>query len=301
MKFKLFKLGCAATASMLLVAGCSAGSTPAASPDAAGGVNKQAPLYSKLPAKIQESGKMVMGSQLASPPVIYFDSDAKTIKGLIKDLGDKVSEEVGVPIEFEQISFASLTPSLQSGKIDGIFDMFADTKSRQETFDFVDYIQNGLTYLVAKGNPEGISTSVGLCGKRVSGLRGTNFVASLVEQAAECEASGQPKLDVQQFATESDARLQVQNGKSDAFLGQTLNMSYLAKTAGEGKLFDAIADESYPLETTGIVVAKNDNQLRDTLAEALRNIMADGRYATILESYEQSKMALSEPTINGGK
>lgn len=302
MKFKLFKVGCAAAASILLLAGCSSGSTTASSNSSSGGgVNKQAPLYGELPARIQGTGKLLMGSQLSSPPVIYLDSDAKTVKGLNKDLADALSKELGVPIEFQQISFASLTPSLQTKKIDAIFDAFSDTAERQKTFDFIDYINNGLTYLVPKGNPESISTATGLCGKSLSGVRGTSLVAFLEAQAAKCAAEGKPELTVQQFATASDARLQVQTGKSAAFLGQTLNMEYLASTAGEGKIFDAVTDDSYPLELIGMAVNKSDAELRAVLQKAFQSIMDNGSYSSALKTYNQSRLAIAQPTINGGK
>lgn len=300
MKFKFFKVGCAVAASLLTLAGCSSG-TAAPNSSSAGGVDKQAPLYSELPANIKEAGRLRMGSQLSSPPVIYLDSDAKTVKGLNKDLAEALSKELGVPIEFQQISFASLTPSLQTKKIDAIFDTFSDTAERQKTFDFIDYVNNGLTYLVPEGNPENISTATGLCGKSLSGVRGTSLVAFLEAQAAKCAAEGKPELTVQQFASASDARLQVQNGKSAAFLGQSLNMAYLASTAGNGKIFDAVTDDSYPLELIGMAVNKSDAELRTVMQKAFRNIMDNGSYASALKTYKQSELAIAEPTINGGK
>lgn len=302
MKFELFRLGCAAAASLILVTGCSSGSaTQPNSGSDAGGVNTKASLYSELPAKIKDAGKLTVGSQLSSPPVIYLDSDAKTVKGLNKDLADALGKELGVPIEFQQISFASLTPSLQTNKIDAIFDTFSDTAERQKTFDFIDYVNNGLTYLVPKGNPENISTASGLCGKTLSGVRGTSLVAFLEAQAAKCAAEGKPQLAVQQFATASDARLQVQNGKSTAFLGQTLNMPYVAKTAGDGKLFDAVTDDGYPLELIGMAVNRSDTELRGVLQKAFQHVIDKGAYSELMKTYGISSLSVEKATVNGGK
>lgn len=304
MKFKFVQVACAAAAGALLLSSC-AGATEAeevtGEGSAVNAVNKEAPLYSELPANVRDAGKIIVGSQLSSPPVIYLDTDAKTIKGLNYDMATALSKELGVPLEFQQISFASLTPSLQSGKIDAIFDMFSDTAERQETFDFVDYIHNGLTYLVPKGNPEGVSTSGDLCGKTLSGVRGTSLVAFLEEQAAKCQAEGKSELVIQQFGSASDARLQVQTGKSAAFLGQTLTMGYLADTAGEGKIFDAVTDDSYPLELIGMAFSKKDNELRDALKSAFDNIMTNGTYGEVLAKYDRADLAVEEPAVNGGK
>lgn len=293
----------AASLAAVSLAACGSDGGSDAGKDAAvaGAEDTAAPLYDELPEAVRKAGKLVVGSQLASPPVTFLKDDGKTIDGVNADLAAELSEELGVPIEFQQISFASLTPSLQSGKIDAAFDMMSDNPERRETFDFVDYLHNGLTYLVKKDNPEGIESVKDLCGASVAGVRGTSLVTYAEEASAACETDSKDAIEVRQFANANDARLQVQNGKSVAFLGQTPIMLYLAKTANDGNLFSAVTDPDYKVETLGITVAKDDTALRDVLQKALQSLIDNGDYAKVLDGYGLSELALDEATVNAGQ
>ncbi len=265
-----------------------------------GVVSEEAPLYDALPEDVRKAGVITVGSQLASPPIAYLEDDAETASGVNVDLAEQLSEELGVQIAFQQASFDSLTPSLTSGKIDAIFDMMGDTAERQATFDFIDFMHNGLTYLVPQGNPDAIASVADLCGKSVSGVRGTSLVTYAEEASAQCEADGAEPITVNQFASASDARLQVQNGKSAAFLGQTPIMLYLADNADGGEAFDAVIDDAYAVETVGIAVAKESTQLRDAIQRGLQIIIDNGDYAGVLEEYGLAELELADATVNAG-
>lgn len=286
-----------------LLAACGGGDAATAGEDGgatAGSVSEAAPLYDALPADVREAGVLTVGSQLASPPIVYLEADAETVSGVNVDLAEQLSEELGVPITFQQTSFDALTPSLTGGKIDAVFDMMGDTEERQATVDFVDFMHNGLTYLVAEGNPDGVETVADLCGRTISGVRGTSLVTYAEEASAQCEQDGAEPITVKQFASASDARLQVQNGRSTAFLGQTPIMIYLADTTSDGGVFDAVVDESYPEETVGMAVAKDSTELRDVLQQALQAIIDNGDYAAVLEEYGLGDLAVDEATVNAG-
>lgn len=306
MKVRALTALTAALALTMGVAACGgsqeAGETgaPATGTSSTGSAAATAPLNAKLPEDIRAAGKLVVGSQLSSPPIIFLQDDGKTVDGVNKKLADELATELGVTVEFQQISFASLTPSLQSGKIDAIFDMMSDNAERQKTFDFVDFIHNGLTYLVKKDNPRKIGSAADLCGESVAGVRGTSLVTYAESASAQCTAAGHQPIEVLQFASASDARLQVQNGKCAAFLGQTPIMLYLAQNANNGNAFSTVVDDDYPTETIGIAVAKDDSALRDVLREAVQNLIASGRYRKILQEYGLAELGLAEATVNAG-
>ena len=54
----------------------------------------------------------------------------------------------------------------------------------------------------------------------------------------------------------------------------------------------------YPNQYWGFAVAKDNTELADALLAALKAIIADGTYAEILETYNLSENALTEPGIN---
>jgi polar amino acid transport system substrate-binding protein len=77
-------------------------------------------------------------------------------------------------------------------------------------------------------------------------------------------------------------------------------MVYLAKTAGDGKVFDVVAGQEYQHVPLGIGIAKSDTALRDALQKALGTLMENGTYLAILKKYGVESGALSTPAINGG-
>ena len=54
-------------------------------------------------------------------------------------------------------------------------------------------------------------------------------------------------------------------------------------------------------QLTGIGVAKNATELQQALADALRQLVADGSYKKILDKWGLSADAVDEVTINAGK
>jgi len=278
------------------------GAAPGASSTAASpGVNRSAPLYKSLPESVRKAGKLVVGSQLASPPIAFLAEDAKTVKGVNKDLADQLSKQLGVPVQFSQYAFPGLQPALTSKKIDAVFDLMDDTPTRQQTFDFVDFIVDGFTILVKDGNPAGVNSIADLCGKTVSIVTGSTAIPVVEAQSGKCTAEGKQTLTVKQFQKASDARLQVQSGKMTAFFGATPVMLYLADNAEGGKAFDAVQGEIYGKTVAGMAVRKDDTALRDSLVKAYSAIMEDGSYTQVLAKYGLQDLALDKPTVNGGK
>jgi polar amino acid transport system substrate-binding protein len=116
-----------------------------------------------------------------------------------------------------------------------------------------------------------------------------------------CVATGKPAITNMQYAQPSDARLQVQSGRVAAFLGNSPVMVYLAKTAGDGTIFDVVAGHEYQPVPVGIGLPKTSTVLRDQLKKSLDALIADGTYHKILQKHGLEGGAVSSAKINGGK
>ena len=77
-------------------------------------------------------------------------------------------------------------------------------------------------------------------------------------------------------------------------------MVYLAKHAGDGKIFDVVQGKEYQPVPLGIGVSKSDPKLRDALQAALNAIIRDGTYMKILDKYGVQSGAVQSASINGG-
>jgi len=240
------------------------------------------------------------GSITNSPPMISYASDGTTLQGAIVDLAAAMSREMGRTIAFESIPFKGLLPAMEAKRIDITFTLMNDTPEREKVIDFVDFFNLGTMLLIQKGNPQHVDSLETLCGKTVSTVQGSTQVALVDETNAKCSAAGKPAIDNLQYAQPSDARLQVQTGHVAAFLGNTPVMVYLAKTAGDGTIFDVVRGHEYQPVPLGIGVAKSNTALRDALQKSLDALIADGTYRQILEKHGVESGAVTSATINGG-
>jgi polar amino acid transport system substrate-binding protein len=240
------------------------------------------------------------GSITNSPPMISYASDGTTLQGAIVDLAAAMSRQMGRTIMFESIPFKGLLPAMEAKRIDITFTLMNDTPEREKVIDFVDFFNLGTMLLIQKGNPQHVDSLETLCGKTVSTVQGSTQVALVDETNAKCSAAGKPAIDNLQYAQPSDARLQVQTGHVAAFLGNTPVMVYLAKTAGDGTIFDVVRGHEYQPVPLGIGVAKSNTALRDALQKSLDALIADGTYRKILEKHGVESGAVTSATINGG-
>lgn len=240
------------------------------------------------------------GSITNSPPMISYAADGTTLQGAIVDLAAAMSKQMGRTIAFESIPFKGLLPAMEAKRIDITFTLMNDTPEREQVIDFVDFFNLGTTLLIRKGNPEHVESLETLCGKTVSTVQGSTQVALVDETNARCRAAGKAPIENLQYAQPSDARLQVQTGHVAAFLGNTPVMVYLAKTAGDGTIFDVVRGHEYQPVPLGIGVAKSNTPLRDALKKSLDALIADGTYRRILEKHGVESGAVTAATINGG-
>jgi polar amino acid transport system substrate-binding protein len=255
-------------------------------------------LLATGPAKAADDIKA--GSITNSPPMISYAADGTTLQGAIVDLAAAMSRQMGRTIAFESIPFKGLLPAMEAKRIDITFTLMNDTPEREQVIDFVDFFNLGTMLLIRKGNPDHVESLETLCGKTVSTVQGSTQVALVDETNAKCRAGGKAPIENLQYAQPSDARLQVQTGHVAAFLGNTPVMVYLAKTAGDGTIFDVVRGHEYQPVPLGIGVAKSNTPLRDALKKSLDALIADGTYRRILEKHGVESGAVTAATINGG-
>lgn len=286
----------AATATLIcasLLAACGdsgSADTPAAAP-----VGKTAPLFKELPATYQKAGVIQIGSDIAYAPMEYYAEDGTTVVGFDKDLTDLLSKQLGVTFKWNNATFDGLITQLKSGRIDMAMSGMSDTKDRQLEVDFVDYYQAGAMILVKKGNPHGITSLEDLCGKTIAVQRGTTQEGYAQEQSKKCSTP----IKILSFDRETEAMVQVKNGRAVADLQDYPVATYSARTSGGGNDFEVVGEQiqAGPL---GMAVGKSNTGLRDALKKALQAVIDDGSYAKLITKYETPLGAVKSAAINGG-
>lgn len=299
MKKPLTSSWAVAAALLALSAGVLSGCGSDSSSEEPKAIGSEAPLFDKLPEELQQSKEIVVGSDIAYAPMEYYDTDGETVLGFDKDLTDLLSKQLGVTFDWRSSTFDGLITQLKSKRIDIAMSGMSDTPERQKEIDFVDYYQAGAMLLVKKGNPEGLESIEDLCGLTVAVQRGTTQEGYAQEQSKACEADGQPAIDLLSFDRETEAMLQVKNGRAVAGMQDYPVATYNARTSGGGDDFEVVGEQlqAGPL---GIGVNKDNTELRDALQEALQTVIDDGSYQKLIEKYDVPLGAVDEATVNGG-
>ncbi|OPX11527.1 ABC transporter substrate-binding protein [Mycobacterium sp. AT1] len=256
-------------------------------------------LAAGLPPAVAQSKTINVGSNIQSAPNNFYAEDGKTPIGFEVDLAKAIAKKIGVQTAYQDMAFGSLITSLQSGRIDMTMAGMNDTKERQQQIDFVDYFSSGITIMVQKGNPEGITGADSLCGKNVAVVQGTSHQTFAAAQSDKCVKEGKPAVNVTATDSDTQNQNQLRTGRVAAILNDLPSAAYISRTAGDGSIFEVVPGEPIDGGPYGIGFAKDDVALRDSVNKALGELITDGTYLKILQSWGVEQGALKESAING--
>jgi polar amino acid transport system substrate-binding protein len=286
-----------AAAAALALSACG-GSSGGDNPTVTQPSGSAAGLGASLPQSVRDAGLLKVGSDVAYAPIESFDKDGKTIIGVDPDIAKAVGDQLGIKLVLQNGTFDGLITSLRSKRIDLIMSAMSDTKERQKSIDFVDYFNAGTSILVKKGNPAKITGLDDFCGKTIALQRGTTQDDVATAQEAKCKTAGKP-LKVLKFDRDTEALLQVKQGRAVADMNDFPVAAYNAQTSGGGNDFEVVGQQ-IDAGPYGIGVRKEDTAIRDALQKALQAIIDNGEYAKSLEKWNVKQGAVTTATVNGG-
>ncbi len=275
---------------------------PQAVPDNAAliaAVRKDPQLNAALPDAVKQAG-LHLASNIQSAPNNFYAADGKTPIGYEVDLAKAIAAKLGVTVTHQDMAFGSLITSLQSGRVDLTMAGMNDTKARQQQIDFVDYFTSGITIMIRKGNPDGITGPDSLCGKNVAVVQGTSHQKFAAEQSTKCSQQGKPQVSVTATDSDNQNQNQLRTGRVQAILNDLPSAVYISRTAGEGKFFEVVPGEPIDGGPYGIGVNKQNKPLADAVQKALTALIADGTYGKILQAWGVEQGAIKEAALNGG-
>lgn len=257
-----------------------------------GGIAAQA---ASLPPAIAQSKTLHLAVNATYPPMEFHDPATNKLQGLDVDLAAAIAEKLGVTIIWNDMAFAQLIPSLNTGRADMLISGLTDTRAREASLDFIDYFKTGPQFYVLATNAA--KTPEDLCGKRVGTVRSTTFPAELQAWSRQyCEAAGKPAMQYVPAENSPDLHTQLIEGRIDGAVQGSETLPYLVQTSG-GK-YRAVG---VPFATgyQGIAFRKDEPALRATVQEALAALIADGTYGAILAKYGLGGNAVAAPMTNG--
>jgi polar amino acid transport system substrate-binding protein len=294
-------------AAVALAAGCAApeADTSAAAPGSTGGATASVTALAKddtiaamLPDAIKSAGTVKVASGISFPPMEFYGADNTTALGFDPDLAAALGQVLGVKFEFQNTNFDGIIGGLDAGRYDLSLTSMIDKKSRQATVDFVDYLNSGVSFMVAKGNPKGLKDKVDLCGKSAAVEKSSTGDLSVDDITAECTASGKPAVTKLPFPDQASAVQALQSGRADAVVALDLTLAYNVKQAPNAFEVPAKPFGTLPV---GIVVPKKSAQLRDAVQAALKKVQSSGTYDALLAKWNLQAQALPGAPLNTGK
>ncbi|RZU12756.1 ABC transporter substrate-binding protein [Streptomyces sp. BK239] len=307
---RLAAVGSLAVAGALLLTACGDQTAGGGSGDVdASGKASTAPLFAKLPKKIQDAGVIKVGTNAEYAPMEYVEGGK--IVGVDPDIAAALSKQLGVEFKFTSGSFDGLITAVNTGRYDIAMSSITDNKQRQEGLDdkgkklgegvdFVDYFTAGTAVYVKKGNPKGIKSIEDLCGQTAAVQRGTTYEEALKTQSKKCTDGGKKAITIESFENDTEAQTRVKSGGAVAGVNDYPVAVDMARKADGGNAFEVVG-EQYDAGPFGIVVDKQNTQLRDALKEAVDGIIKDGSYQKVLEKWGAQSGAIKAAQINGGK
>jgi len=260
---------------------------------AAGG--KNAKIAAEVPSSVKSKGALSVAVDATYPPNEFIGSNGHTIVGMDADLAKALGGVLGLKANMQKATFDSILPGLSSGKYDLGMSSFTDTKEREKTVDFVTYFSAGTAFYVkAQGGPT-INTLDDLCGHKVAVEKGTTQADDATAQGKKCKAAGKPGVTVLTFPDQNGANLALSSGRGEVGMADSPVAAYLVKESnGQFKLTGQI----YGTAPYGIAIPKGNGMAKPVL-DALKAVMANGTYTTILKRWGIQDGAITNPVING--
>jgi polar amino acid transport system substrate-binding protein len=265
----------------------------------AAGVRLDKALQALLPAQVRKSGTLVIGAQLQQPPDDYYAADGKTPVGFEVNLAHALGNALGLKISYQAMAFDSLITSLQDNRVDITMSAMNDTALREKSVNFVDYLVDGIGFLVQAGNPDHITGPMSFCGKSVTVVAGTTQQAYAAQLSAQCKAKGKGAINVVVGTSTAQEDESLTTGRVAAVFNDNITDAYDVQT--QPKLFSAVNYRPIEPGPYGIGVNKHDPQLLNAVRQALQHLMATGAYKQILSAWDLGSVAVPKATVNDSK
>jgi ABC-type amino acid transport substrate-binding protein len=285
---KRFRIVLAAAAAMLVLAfaacasneGDDGAATGGTEPTGATGATTGATGASGETGAIPEfttltDGVLAVGSCLDYPPFETVEGGEEV--GFDVELTEEIASRLGLTVEWVRADFDTIFTAVAGGQFDMVAAAATITPDREETVDFSDPYFNSRQALVVNTNetPDLASTDQLQSGDVVGVQKGTTGAAWAKDNL---EPNG---IQIQTFTSATDGLRALEGGGMTAFLADEPFVAEAIADLPSLAVVEGIdTDEVY-----GFAFSPENPELRDAANIALAEIIADGTYASIYETW----------------
>jgi polar amino acid transport system substrate-binding protein len=252
-------------------------------------------LAAKVPDAIKSDGKILIGTDASYAPNEFLDPDGKTVIGWDVELFNAIAAKLGLQTQWQSATFDAIIPGVQSGKYEMGISSFTINDERKQQANMVSYFSAGTQWGAKTGNPTGVQPD-DACGKKVAVQTNTvQDTEDLPKRQEACKSAGKPAITVDRYQRQDQATASVVSGKDDAMLADSPVLAYAVKqTNGQLELLGDIYDAA----PYGYVIKKDQTEFAQAVADAVKALITDGTYKTILEKWGVQAGAIDNPAVN---
>lgn len=220
--------------------------------------------------------KLKIGTEGAYPPFNLIDSSGEVV-GFDLDIAHALCDKMNVECTVVTSDWDGIIPALNAKKFDFLAASMSITDERLQAVDFTDpYYTNGLQFIAAKNSDFKVDAK-SLKGKVIGTQRATiagNWLEDNLGKAVE----------IKYYDTNENAYLDLESGCLDGVLADKfVNWEWLKSDAGAN--FEFKGEPVFDNDKIGIALRKGDDELRERLNTALKEIVEDGTYQSINDKY----------------
>lgn len=263
---------------ILVMAGCS--KTEPAAQTVNTPANTNTPSSTVTPSQIDEikkKGKLVIATG-DYYPFEYLDPATKKLVGYDIDLGQKIADKIGVPVEWKEMQFTALIPSIQNGQADMAIAAMYITEERKQAVDMSDiYLDTGMS-LVKRSGDTSVNSMDDLNGKTV----GVKAGATSEKAANDLIAKG-VKLKVVSYKDTTDYLLDLQLGRVDIAFNDYMNQMGYNKQHKDAKL--ELVGDPFIKAGLGFAVKKGNTDLLNLANDVIKELKANGQAKELYEKW----------------
>lgn len=252
-------------------------------------------LAARVPAAIKSKGTLVIGSDTTYAPAEFLGgADNRTPMGYGVDLAKAIGATLDLKVDIQTAEFTGILPAL-GPKYDLGISSFSITTERLKAVNFVSYLSAGTTWAVQKGNPKKFSQD-DVCGKSVGVQTGTTQEdPDLKTRNEECLRASKQPINIVTLKNQTDVTTRLVNGSIDAMIAESTLIGYaVQQTNGAVEKVGGV----YNTSPVGIAVPKSDVALAELIQQTVAKLIADGTYKTILDSWNNTDGAITNPEVN---
>ena len=216
-----------------------------------------------------EVKKLIMATNAEFPPYEYYEN--QEVVGIDVDIANAIAADLGMELVIEDMAFDSIIAAVQSGKADiGVAGMTVDP-DRLESVNFTDPYTTAAQVIIVSAD-SAIASPDDLVGKAIGVQLGTT---------GDLYAEDIADATIERYNKGFEAVEALKTGKIDAVIIDR-EPAKVFVSQNEGL---KIVDEEFTVEDYAIAIAKDNEELLNSINESLKNLKDSGKLQEIIDKY----------------